>query len=508
MKKALIAILACSAATLVAQEHSHLEQLRDGHIDLLVLYEETEGLHMAIAAGEHDHGNSGEESGHEHGDHEELDHVEIIGGPKAVQITPEGSAWEFLGKSDRFLYVLPQADIHGLPFLGINSEELQPGLFESDPVMTLTTVDGPGDFFLYQVDAFGQPNVIMDSVDPAPDTYILPENTHVHMNWAFSEPGEYKLTFVLEATLTGGTTITSEPQVVMFHIVGQTTYVHEGEADIGLEYDADHGLEFYIAAEEDHAHEGESHEGEAHAGEGHEHGHGAEMHPGDVTFLLGGYSVTEVPDNPNFAFLGDPGSTIYLIGETETEGVPYAGWSTEELDPLLVQGDVTFELHELEGPGDLFLYTVDSFGNVTVIWDSSDPAEDVLTLSLGVHSHYNMAVTAPGTYELEVHGEVTLVAGGTADANAEVMLQAGGLEGYYGHFHRPLPYWMETESAGLLYTEGWPILWSEDLDWFYAWGHGGPDHIYFSLIDEDWAWTSPEIYPYYWSFGSGDWMMW
>lgn len=517
-----------------SDEMSHREELRQGHMDLLVLYEESEGLHMALAADDHDHDHDHDHDGdehshetedhgeeaddhdhdHEHGEHEELDHVEIVGGPKAVNVTPGGAAWSFLGGADRYTYILPQSQIDGLPFLGFSSEELDAGQFQSGPVVTLTSIDGPGHFVLYQVDAFAQPIVYMDTGDAAVDSYAIPLGTHVHMNWAFSAPGEYTLTFEVSATMTGGTVVTSAPQEVAFHIVGQPTYLYEGHADIGLHYEEDHGLEFFVAGEHEHGHdEGEEHDDdhdhgheEEHDDHDHDHEHGEELHPADVTVLLGGYAVAEVPDTAAYSFLGAPGSKVYLIGQQEEDGVPFVGWSTEELDSAVFSSDIAIELHSVSGPGEAYLYAVDTFGEVTVIWDSVDAAEDVLTIPVGTHSHLNLAVTAPGTYTLELHAEADLTAGGEAHAETTVTLQAGGLEGYYGDFFRPMPYWLWVDAW--LYTSGWPWLWSAEQGWLAAEGDGGPNHIYFRSSDESWLWTSSAAFPYFWSFAAGDWLLW
>lgn len=496
--------------------HHHVE-LREGHVDLLVLYEEDEGLHLAVAAGEHDHDE--EAHGHEddHGDehnheHESLEGVDIVAGPKAVTVAQGELPWSTSGQGNHFFYTFPQSEIEGLPFLGLNTEELDNAQFESGPTLTLTSVEGPGIFFLYQVDAFGEALVHMNSTDSGDDTVTLLLGTHVHMNWAFSEPGDYALTFEISATLAGGSPVVSEPQEVHFHIVGQPTYVHENHADIGLHYEADHGLAFTIAADEETHHHEEEDDAHDHADDEHDHGddehdHGNEMHPADVVLLLGGFAVTEVPDNATYAFLGESGSLFYLAGQQESQGVPFIGWNTEELDPLVI-GNPTIELHGLSGPGNLFLYEVDAFGEATLLWNSTDAEEDTLELPVGTHRHLNLAVTVPGTYELELHAEASLVAGGEVHTHAVITLQAGGLEGYYGHFERTHPHWIEAEVGDWLYTPYWPWLWNPHQGWIHATGPGGPDHLYYRAEDDSWLYTSPGTFPWYWPFGTDDWLVW
>lgn len=515
----LLALGYLATAHAADHEHEHLEALRKGHIDLLVLYEEDEGLHMAIAAGEHDHDHEGEvfltrfdshgegdDHDHDH-DYEELDHVEIVGGPKAAQAIPAGSEFAFLGEAGLFVYILPQAEIEGLPFLGLNTEELNATLFSTDPVVTLTDIEGPGDFALYQVDSFAQPIVYIDSTSETVDNVTLPIGTHVHMNWAFTAPGEYELTFEVSATLANSTLITSEPQTVHFHLVGQPTFIHEGETVVALEYYVEDGLEFVLlAGEHEHDHD---HSHDYDHDHDHEHDHGEEMYLEDAVIVLGGYAFSTVPDNSDFSFLGAPGAPIYLIGQQEMEGVPYLGWDSDDLDAETFTGDPIIELHEVEGPGDLFLYSVDAFGNVTVVWNSTDAEEDVLTLPAGSHAHLNLAVTEPGTYELELHGKAVLAADSSeVEAETVLTLKAGGYEGFLGHFEAITPVWIAAETGGVLYTSEWPWLWSMTNGWVYAFGYGGPNQFYYHGMAGDWMWTSPEVFPSYWSFGDGDWFIW
>jgi surface-anchored protein len=220
-------------------DHEHRMELREGHVDLLVLFEEGEGLHLALAAGEHEHEHV-EEHGDDHHDdpHDEQDphddhdedhghaHIEladavIVGGPAAAALVPAGDGFGFLGVAGDHVFVLPQAEAEHLPFLGLNTEELDPQLFEGDVTLTLMAVDGPGTFFLYQTDAFGLPDLLLDGRGGLAGGVRLPLGTHSHANWAFTWPGEYVLTFVLTALQAGGEVLESEPQRLQVEIAGQ-----------------------------------------------------------------------------------------------------------------------------------------------------------------------------------------------------------------------------------------------------------------------------------------------
>lgn len=288
--------------------------------------------------------------------------------------------------------------------------------------------------------------------------------------------------------------------------------------------DPDHGFEFLVAVEEhdhDHGHaeEADPHEDPAHDdhgghtddhdhGDDHDHDHGDGHHPDEVRFVLGGFAVSTVPDNAGYAFLGDPGQRIYLSPQQPLDGVPFIGWNTEALDAALFDSGVEIELHGVEGPGTVFLYEVDGFGAVTVLWDSEDPGEDALAMPAGIHRHLNLAVTEVGVYELELHARADLSTGSTVEAHGHVLLQAGGMEGFLGPMEALHPDWLEAETGGLLYTAAWPWVWSPEEGWLLAWGDGGPFHLYFRATDESWIWTSPFFFPWYGHLDGSAWGVW
>ncbi|MFN3190267.1 MAG: choice-of-anchor M domain-containing protein [Aureliella sp.] len=99
-------------------------------------------------------------------------------------------------------FILPQsgtlADSLGVPFVGIASEELDPGFFSSLDI-ALTDFDGPGEFALWQdglsPTVFMQTNNGLDATDNLP----LGVGLHDHFNYGFSTAGTYQLTFTATA---------------------------------------------------------------------------------------------------------------------------------------------------------------------------------------------------------------------------------------------------------------------------------------------------------------------
>ncbi len=142
--------------------------------------------------------------------------------PTAQNTIPPIPAFSFLGAAGNSVWILPQdsgaAEAAGLLFLGIGSEEIEPGTFAGDLSMALTNVEftpepgsSPGgQFSLFTVNSGGSPTVMMsthDGIDSADTTTFTPGG-HLHANWAFTQPGRYVVTFAVTGTPTGGSSVT------------------------------------------------------------------------------------------------------------------------------------------------------------------------------------------------------------------------------------------------------------------------------------------------------------
>lgn len=114
----------------------------------------------------------------------------------ALQRSPGGD-YRFLGPVGTPVWVLPKVQNPDLLFLGIGAEELAPADWMGTLQFSLKSVSGPGSFYLWNSDAFGRPEVLMDSADgigPGDRTSVIP-GSHAHLNWGFSEPGSYSIAF-------------------------------------------------------------------------------------------------------------------------------------------------------------------------------------------------------------------------------------------------------------------------------------------------------------------------
>ncbi|MBX3395195.1 MAG: choice-of-anchor M domain-containing protein [Phycisphaerae bacterium] len=115
---------------------------------------------------------------------------------------PVDSGWNPIGVgAGSSFWLLPQTEVVGVPFVGIGTEEIAPGEFVGDSInLRLTGVTSPsglGTFSVFQTDLFGQPNFFMSSADGIDlgDVLTLHAAGHIHVNFGFSEPGLWAITW-------------------------------------------------------------------------------------------------------------------------------------------------------------------------------------------------------------------------------------------------------------------------------------------------------------------------
>lgn len=137
-------------------------------------------------------------------------------------------------------------------------------------------------------------------------------------------------------------------------------------------------------------------------------GNGTRFEPDDIWFHLEEAARMELPAS-GFEFIAPGGSTVWIAPESNPNeaGRLWPGFSTESIVPGGVDGDTTsFTLVDVQGPGDLELFTIGGFGTPSRLWSSD---EDLKTFDVGrTHMHANWAFTAAGTYEVTVEGAVTV----------------------------------------------------------------------------------------------------
>ena len=140
---------------------------------------------------------------------------------------------------------------------------------------------------------------------------------------------------------------------------------------------------------------------------------GVDRDPSTVTLNAVAASRTTVPSSASYAFLGTPGSPVWILPQSQASGVLWAGFNTEGVPSGALQGNaVTLKLVSVTGPADFSVYTTGSFGTPTVWFDSGNGLPDSRSFAVNTHAHANWAFEAAGTYTAVFEVTATKAAGG------------------------------------------------------------------------------------------------
>lgn len=505
-------------------DHEHGELVREGHVDILFLYEETEGLHFGMAVEEeHDHGHghdAGDDphDGHAAGDPSE--YILVAGAEAAVKVPAEGLG-AVVKEPGSYLYVLPQAAREGLPFVGLNTEELVASEWTGDMELRLVGVEGPGDLIVYETGSFGEIDIRLGGSEAQSNALAIPVGLHQHINWAFTQPGHYTVHLQAAGNHVDAGEVTSTHAAFTFEVVGPYYYYGEGHGALAvLGYEEGHGLAVAMTVDAEHADHGAHSDHEDHSdhgdhGDHSHHGEAMQMHPGDVKTIIGGYGKQELPEDSRFAFMGDAGDPIYRIGASPEEGVPFLGFEVDGVLAESLSGPVAFELYEVDGPGDVFLYTIEPDGTVEVSWDSSGGYHgEGFAVASGGHAHANLVFTEAGAYTLHVEVSAPLLAGGEVYHDVELSFLVGGKEGFFSPFEELAPDWVIDHSGKRFYVgNAWPWVWSPEEGWLEAYGDGGPLQ-YFRAVRgagadaDEWLQTNSGMGKWKYNYSESTWERW
>ncbi|RDI35300.1 choice-of-anchor M domain-containing protein [Lentzea flaviverrucosa] len=139
--------------------------------------------------------------------------------------------------------------------------------------------------------------------------------------------------------------------------------------------------------------------------------------PSTVTLNAVTASKTTVPSSSAYAFLGSPGSPVWILPQSQASGILWPGFSTEGVPTGALQGNsVTAKLISVTGPAHFSTYTTNAFGTPTVWFDSGNGLPDSRALTINTHSHANWAFEAAGTYTLVFEVTATTSAGAAVSA--------------------------------------------------------------------------------------------
>ncbi|MFG3689306.1 choice-of-anchor M domain-containing protein [Micromonospora sp. NPDC047740] len=169
--------------------------------------------------------------------------------------------------------------------------------------------------------------------------------------------------------------------------------------------------------------------------------------PGDVAFQVLPQAAVEVPDLPEYAFLGPAGSTVWLLPMTQDPNLLWPGWNTTRLPTGVFRGEkVSLSLVDVSGPGRVSVFMTDPVGQPLIKFRSDDGLPDAIDVPVGTHAHANWVFGALGSYTLTFRADATLtdgrqvstgpvayrfVVGDLPDPDPQVQLSIQGLQPAY-----------------------------------------------------------------------------
>lgn len=373
----------------------------------------------------------------------------VIGG--ADTISPAGAggtvpahpAFAFLGDPGDAVWAVadPNAALSTWDTTGVPSGEV-----DGDITVELVGVDGPGEFHAYTLSAVGEPRVLFGTSPGVPERAELPAgHQHGGMVWAFDAPGTYHVDLEASAQLTGGATARADRtyQVVVppfsegatdllgapaapmnlpgaplagaplagaplaAEAGGERVVIADGHVDIGPRFVDD---TWTIQVKDD------------------------TVSPlvwrnlSDVVLQVVEEAAMELPDG-DFAFLGDPGDTVWLLPQTQVSGILWPGWNTEDSSVVeRVSGATTWRLLDVDGPGDFVLFLTGSFGQAQVLFTTHESLPQSMQIPLRTHAHGNWAFTESGVYHLEIEMSASTTDGETVSDTRTLAFAVGDVD--------------------------------------------------------------------------------
>ena len=114
---------------------------------------------------------------------------------------------------------------------------------------------------------------------------------------------------------------------------------------------------------------------------------------------------------PELDFIGPVGTAFYGLPQTQANGLPWPGYSTELIDYSQLRGGVKLHVEPVSMPtGARFGLFSQSLTGVTMLLDSTQ-SKSVIDADYATHAHANWVFTEPGDYQLRVYYTATLADG-------------------------------------------------------------------------------------------------
>lgn len=153
----------------------------------------------------------------------------------AILPVPDSADYAFLDQpAGKEVWVVPQVQSPQVVWVGWNTQDPEvAGRLDLGASLTLHGVQGPGETFVFlQEGVAGAPNLLWNSTEALPQDLWMENNTHVHANWVFTEPGVYLMDVEVHADLADGSHVSD--RTVLRFAVGDAT---DGQAAFAASLD-------------------------------------------------------------------------------------------------------------------------------------------------------------------------------------------------------------------------------------------------------------------------------
>ena len=136
--------------------------------------------------------------------------------------------------------------------------------------------------------------------------------------------------------------------------------------------------------------------------------------------------------SPALNFIGPVGTAFYGLPQTQIKGLPWPGYSTENIDYSQLSGGVKLHVVPRTMPrGARFGVFTESLTGADVLLDSTT-GKDTIDIAYATHAHANWVFTEPGRYGFDVYYTATLKDGTEVKSEVQRMQVAVGDEAANG----------------------------------------------------------------------------
>lgn len=148
----------------------------------------------------------------------------------------------------------------------------------------------------------------------------------------------------------------------------------------------------------------------------------------DVVFDVSDKAKQQLPSDGGYEFTGaQPGQEVWVLPQTEVQGVPWLGWNTQS-PALIAQANrgVTMEYLGHQGPGQMSMFLqAGGFEKPQELWNSAQPTPQDLWVDLNTHTHANWVFTEPGVHRVAMGVRVKMKDGSEKTATKVLNFAVG-----------------------------------------------------------------------------------